>query len=235
MAKSKNPPAPSDGNIKQEVPSAFDLFRPSWEGVKLNLVELIMIFLVPGAILALYCLIAAAAAGLTGNGNINGFGVGLLVIGVVAAIVYAVLLGPAIVHIQLQSARMQKVDYQGIWATSKKFWWRYLILSIVVGLIMVVGFLLLIIPGIIFLRRYFLSQYALIDQDLSTGDSMRTSNALSRGRSMAIFGIIGVDFLISLPNVIPIVGGFITFLLQIVYFCAPAIRYDQLKALKPGA
>ena len=47
---------------------------------------------------------------------------------------------------------------------------------------------------------------------------------------MAVFGIIGVDILISLANVIPIIGGLITFLLQIVYFCAPAIRYEQLKA-----
>ena len=52
---------------------------------------------------------------------------------------------------------------------------------------------------------------------------------------MSIFGIIGIDILISLPNVIPVVGGLITFVLQIAYFCAPAIRYDQLKALKPVA
>lgn len=232
MAKSTEP---KKSEAIPEVPSAFDLFKPSWEGVKLNLAELIMVFLAPLAVLALYFLIAVAAAGITSNGDINGFGIALLAIGVVAAVVYAVLLGPAIVHIQLQGARMQKVTYEALWATSKKFWWRYLILSLAVGLTILIGFILLIVPGVIFLRRYFLSQYALIDQDLGIGASMKRSNQLSSGRAMSIFGIIGVDILISLANVVPLIGGIITFLLQIIYFCAPAIRYEQLKSLKPAA
>lgn len=218
-----------------EVPSAFSLFKPSWEGLKLNIVELIVLFLVPTAVLALYFLIAASAIGATSSGGINAAGVILIIIGVAVTAVFAALIGPAFIHIQLRSARMEKATYQSAWETSKKFWWRYLLVSIAVGLTIGIGFLLLIIPGIIFLRRYFLSQYALIDQDLGVGESMKRSNQLSRGRSMAIFGIIGVDILISLPNVIPVIGGLITFVLQIAYFCAPAIRYDQLKALKPVA
>ncbi len=228
--------SPNNTNVTPEVPSAFSLFRPSWEGLKLNIVELIMVFLVPMAVLSLYFLIATVAAGLSGaNGNVNAFGIVLLAIGVVAAVVYAVLLGPALVHIQLKCARMQKVTYETAWATSKKFWWRYLILSIVVGLTILIGFILLIVPGIIFLRRYFLSSYALVDQDLDTGGSMRASNQLSKGRAMTVFGILGVDILIGFPSFIPFIGSFITFVLQIAYFCAPAIRYDQLKALKPAA
>ncbi len=221
--------------VKPELPPAFDLFKPSWEGVKLNIVELIMVFLVPMVVLSLYFLIVVATAGIASNSSnsVSALGIVLLAVGVVAAVVYAVLLGPALVHIQLKCARMQKVTYETAWATSKKFWWRYLILSIAVGLTIVVGFLLFIIPGFIFLRRYFLSSYALIDQDLSTGDSMRVSSKLSRGRPALIFGVLGVDILIVIPNFIPFIGSFITFVLQIAYFCAPAIRYDQLRALKP--
>ena len=233
-----NDATPSNTNVKAkapEVPSAFDLFKPSWEGLKLNIVELIMIFLVPTAVLALYFLIVASAVSTTGSGSISAVAIVLLVIGVVVTAAFAALIGPAFIHIQLKSARMEKATYESAWATSKKFWWRYLLVSIAVGLTIGIGLLLLIVPGIIFLRRYFLSTYALIDQDLGVGDSMKRSNDLSRGRAMSIFGIIGVDILISLPNVIPVVGGLITFVLQIAYFCAPAIRYDQLKALKPVA
>lgn len=224
-------------NVKPEVPSAFDLFKPSWEGVKLNIVELIMVFLVPMVVLSIYFLIALAAAGLSSDastGEVNIFGAILLGIGVLAAIVYAVLLGPTLVHIQLKSARLQRVSYDDIWAASKKFWWRYLVLSLAVGLTILVGLILLIVPGIIFLRRYFLSSYALVDQDLGIGASMRASNKLSRGRAMSIFGILGVNILIGLPSFIPIVGSAITFVLQIAYFVAPAIRYDQLKTLQPA-
>lgn len=215
-----------------EVPSAFSLFKPSWEGIKLNLTELIMFFLVPMAALTVYFVITAAA-GTANNNGLSALGVIMLAIGVLAAIVYGVLLGPALVHIQLKSARMERVSYQSAWETSKKFWWRFLVLSIAVGLTILVGLLLFIVPGIIFVRRYFLSQYVLIDQDLGTGESMRASNELSKGRSMAIFGIIGVDILINLPSYIPLIGWIVALLLQIAYFCAPAIRYDQLRTLMP--
>lgn len=228
-APAPSAPPPTAGS-SQEVPSAFSLFKPSWEGLKLNLLELIVIYAVPSAILALLFLVGASMASSSGSGAVV-----LIGLGVLAALVYATLLGPAIIHIQLKSARMEKATYESAWATSKKFWWRFLLLSIAVGFVIAIGLLLLIVPGIIFIRRYFLSQYALIDQDLDVGDSMRASNELSRGRSMAVFGILGVDILIGIPSFIPIIGQIITFLLQIGYFCAPAIRYQQLKGLKPAA
>ena len=64
-----NDATPSNTNVKAkapEVPSAFDLFKPSWEGLKLNIVELIMIFWCPDyLLLALYFLIVASAVSTT--------------------------------------------------------------------------------------------------------------------------------------------------------------------------
>ncbi len=221
------PPTAASGS--PEVPSAFSLFKPSWEGLKLNIVEIIMIFLVPTLALVLTGLLISLL--IPSDARV----VGLIVLFVVGGLIYSGLVGPALVYTQLKSGRMEKVTYEGAFACSKKFWARYIALSIVVGLVIFVGLLLLIVPGIIFIRRYFLSQYTLIDQDLGIGDSMHASNELSKGRSGAVFGVIGVDILISLPNVIPVIGGLITFALQIAYFCAPAIRYEQLKTLKPVA
>ena len=161
--------------------------------------------------------------------------IGLVILVIFGVLIYSGLVGPALVYTQLKSGRMEKIAYEDAFACSKKFWARYIGLSIVVSIVIFVGLLLLIVPGIIFIRRYFLSQYALIDQDLSIGESMHASNKLSKGRSGSVFGIIGVDILISLANIIPVIGGIITFALQIAYFCAPAIRYEQLKALKPIA
>jgi hypothetical protein len=211
-----------------ELPSAFSLFKPSWEGLKLNLTELIIIFVVPTLILILLFVVGASMA----NSSSGGAAV-LIVLGVVVGLVYAALIGPAIIHIQLKSSLMEKATYDSALATSKKFWWRFILLSLVVGLVVVSGFILFIIPGIIFLKRYYLSHYALIDQDLGLGDSMRKSNELSRDRSMTVYGLLGVDIVINIPSVIPVIGQVITFVLQIAYFCAPAIRYQQLKKLKP--
>jgi hypothetical protein len=212
-----------------EVPSAFSLFKPSWEGLKINILEIIMIFLVPT--LALFLIGLFISFLIPSDVRV----VGLVVLFVIGSLIYAGLVGPALVYTQLKSGRLEKVAYEDAFACSKKFWARFIGLSIVVSVVIFVGFLLLIVPGVIFIRRYFLSQYAMIDQGLGIKDSMHASNELSKGRSGAVFGIIGVDILISIPNVIPVIGGLITFALQIAYFCAPAIRYEQLKKLEPVA
>jgi hypothetical protein len=213
-----------------EFPSAFSLFKPSWEGLKQNLVELIVIFLVPTLLASLLLVVGSSAANDSGGSG----GTILLVLGALVAIVYAALIGPAIIHIQLKSSLMEKATYESAWETSKKFWWRFILLSIAIGIVVLIGFILFIIPGIILLKRYFLAHYALIDQDLGVGDSMRKSNELSKNRSMTVYGVLGVDILINIPSAIPVVGSVITFALQIAYFCAPAIRYQELKA-KPAA
>lgn len=215
------------GAAAPEIPSAFDLFKPSWEAVQLNIIEFFVIFLAPTAGLFLLGLIISVLI------PSDARALGLIILFVVGVLIYIGVVGPALVHAQLQSARQKKVSYAEAFERSKKFWARFIALSIVVGLVIAIGFVLLIVPGVIFLRRYFLAQYAMLDKDLGIRDSMRASSKLSEGRSMAIFGIIGVDILIGLPNIIPVIGGFITFVLQIVYLCAPAIRYDQLQALKP--
>jgi uncharacterized membrane protein len=220
--------APAGGQA--EFPSAFSLFKPSWEGLKQNIVELVVLFVIP----TLVYLVLFFIAGLSRNGHTNSehpvalIGLGLL------SLIYTVLLGPAIVHIQLKSSLNQKATYESAWATSKKYWWRFLILSIMVGATIIVGVILLIIPGIIFLKRYLFSIYVLIDQDLGLVESMKKSNELSKGRSMTVYGVLGVDILINIPGVIPVIGQIISFVLQIAYFCGPAIRYQQLKA-KPAS
>lgn len=220
------PPVASES---PELPSAFSLFKPSWEGLKVNIVEIIMIFLVPTIILFAVGLIISLLI----PSDVRA--AGLIILFIVGVLIYVGLVGPALVYAQLKSGRLEKTVYGDAFERSKKLWARYIVLSVIVGLVIFVGFLLLIVPGVIFLRRYFLSPYVMIDQDLGIGESMRVSSRLSKGRSMAVFGIFGVDLLIALPNLIPVIGGVITFALQMAYFCAPAIRYDQLRALKPVA
>ena len=215
-----------------EFPSAFSLFGPSWEGLQQNLVELVFIFVVP----TLVILFLSLAAGLTstnsdGSQHVSG---GLGILTGAFLVVSVALLGPAIVHIQLKSSLNQKATYASAWATSKKYWWRFLVLTFMLGITILVGFILLIVPGVIFIKRYFLFHYALIDEDLGLVESMKRSNQLSKDRSMTVYSVLGVEVLISIVGsilrVIPVLGQVATLLFQVTYFCAPAIRYQQLKA-----
>jgi hypothetical protein len=132
---------------------------------------------------------------------------------------------------QLEAAEGKHLDFQNLWKVVKELGWRMLGLYIVVGLVVLVGFILLIIPGLIMIRRYFLAPYVMLDKKVGIREAMDRSAELSKVNTGAIWGIIGVMFLIGLVNIIPIIGGLASFALGALYSVAPALRYQQLKNL----
>ncbi|HET9174512.1 MAG TPA: YciC family protein, partial [Candidatus Saccharimonadales bacterium] len=111
-----------------------------------------------------------------------------------------------------------------------RYFLRLIGLYALIAILVVLGFLLLIVPGLIFIRRYFLAPYFLVDQDMSIHESMRESAAVSKDHAKSIWGIIGVYVIIALPTVIPLFGSILSAILQTFYSCAAALRYDELIA-----
>jgi hypothetical protein len=130
---------------------------------------------------------------------------------------------------QLDAVQDRHLNFKHLWATVKELGWRLFGLYIATALIIIAGLILFIIPGIIFIRRYFLGAYVMLDKKLSIGDSLTESARLSKQNPGAIWGVIGVMFLIGLVNIVPIIGGLVSFALGGLYSVAPAIRYQQLK------
>lgn len=69
------------------------------------------------------------------------------------------------------------------------------LLSIITSIIYVLGFVLLIIPGIILVVRFGLSSFALVDEHLNPIDALKRSLILTKGYGMKIF-IIGFVFIL---------------------------------------
>jgi hypothetical protein len=85
-------------------------------------------------------------------------------------------------------------------------------------------------------RRYALAPYYLIDQNLSIGEAMKKCADQSKKFSKGIWGLIGVQILLAIVSVIPLIGWLVGAVLQLAYFCAPAKRYDEIqKILNPSA
>ncbi len=79
-----------------------------------------------------------------------------------------------------------------------------LLLSIVVGLIVGFGFLLLIVPGLIFMTWYYVSIPALLVEKISRSQAMERSKSLGLGNRMNILG-----FAIVTTLLLALIGGFI--------------------------
>lgn len=226
--KAAKPKKDTPTESTREFPSAFSLFEPSWEAFKVNFGTFLLLFiLLLASIAAAVILILLIAAAFKDNHVLM---IPLISLSVLALVGFCVLLAPTAVYVQLKSARGDKVETDAALQEGKKYFWRFWGLSILVSLIVVVGLILFIIPGLFMIKRYLLAPYFLVDKDLSISDAMSASAEAGKRFAGAIWGILGVEVVISLASVIPFIGSIINLVLSIAYYCAPAVRYEQIKA-----
>jgi uncharacterized membrane protein len=104
------------------------------------------------------------------------------------------------VHISLAYAKRQTVEMKAMWTgiTSHQFW-VYILGSILYSLVIMLGFILLIIPGFIFLTTYMFYSYSLMDKNTGVRESFRVSKAMTKGKRWKLFGFIIV---LALVNVV---------------------------------
>lgn len=72
--------------------------------------------------------------------------------------------------------------------TQVKYYWRVLGGTIILGVICVIGFILLIIPGIYLALRYQYTITLIIDKDLGIGEAMKRSSELTKGIKLPLLG-----------------------------------------------
>jgi len=211
------------------VTGAFELFSKSWNIVKSNL-NVFIIFALVGLASTLY-------DGFVGDNTIdiqailNGETVeqdglsGLLGIATFLAVFPQMIL-------YLRSAQGKKPSVGEIMSELGSKFFPLLGLLILMGLIIVGGLVLLIVPGIIFIGWFVLAPYVLIDQKLGIIDSLKKSKELSKGYFGAIWTVLLVSVLISIFGGFGAIGMIIAYVLAFMYSVALAIRYEELKKIK---
>lgn len=207
---------------------AFELFTPSQKAVMLNLTSFVIIVLLPGLLYAVantanrkHATWWETYTRTPGTHPVMGS------IWLLAFVLSIITLG-AQPYLELMSIRGKTIATMDAIKRGLHFFWRLLGLYIVTGLLIAVGFVLFIVPGVIFARRYFLASYFLVDKDLGIGEAMHQSAAATKGLTGAVWGVIGVMVLLSFASIIPLIGVFIAAILQLLYSCAAALRYEEL-------
>jgi hypothetical protein len=212
------------------LPSAFNLFTPSINAIKLNLVAFLVLVGVP----IIFSLIGEASGSSTGTNSFMSYsssgGAGIAgLIGLVLTILFA----PGAIILQLKSVRKETVDYATAIKEGLTYFWRFLGLALLTLLILAVSLLLFIVPFFIVLPRIFLASYYLIDRNMGIVDSLKASAADYKAHK-GVWGLIGVYVLLGLSNAIPLVGWLVSTVLLFLYTPASAIRYEQIKLLAAG-
>jgi membrane-anchored glycerophosphoryl diester phosphodiesterase (GDPDase) len=137
--------------------------------------------------------------------------------------------------LELRSSRGENPSFSVLFADAKKYWLRLLGVFILMGIIIGVGLILLIVPGIIAIKRLLYAPYMMIDKDLGIVDSLNASNELSKKHSNYTWAAFGVMILIALIagfiSALPFIGWLIGAVVAVAYSLVVPLRYLQLKKL----
>jgi uncharacterized membrane protein len=116
--------------------------------------------------------------------------------------VYSILIGGpvsfGIAYVYLKAARGQKVEIQDMFESFKNYWNTVLAIILTYAII-VVGFIMLIIPGIIFACKLTFVPYLVVDRKMEVIDAIKESWNMTNGHSLSVFaiGLLGIPICIA--------------------------------------
>lgn len=107
-------------------------------------------------------------------------------------------------------ARGKEVNMELIFSTYKDIW-KYIWAGIRVGIVVFVGYLLLIVPGIIWTIKYMFTLFLVVDKGLTAKEAMDMSAKMTDGVKWQLFGLYFLMALFALSGTFVLVAGlFIT-------------------------
>jgi hypothetical protein len=202
------PPPPDEiqlprRRIGELISAAFDVYIKNAK----QLLVIVAVIVVPLSVLS-YVITKIALAGTeetvrVGNQTVTtvdrGFFIALLAILVTAAlsVVISAILQAAILRGAAQATLGDPVDVEASYRWGLRRFGSILLVSILVGLIVGVGFLLLFIPGIIFLVMFSVAVPAVVMEGKRGREAMRRSWELVSGHFWHVLGVIVVAFVIT--------------------------------------
>jgi len=143
----------------------------------------------------------------------------------IASFVLSLIIGMGLIKIFLRFCDGEKGEFSDLFSCYPLFF-KYLIGSILYGLIVTVGLILLIIPGIIWAIKFQFFDYLIVDKGLGPIDALEKSSEITRGVKWDLFIF---DILIGIINLLGLlcllVGLFVTIPITMV---ATAFVYRKL-------
>lgn len=136
------------------------------------------------------------------------------------------LFGAALIIAQIASVRRQKLSLEDALKQGLPLWIKYILLSLLVSITLVVSFILLVIPFFFVLPRLALAPYFLVDRRMGIIEAYKTSWHATKGHLAEPWNVIAGTILISLLS-ITIIGIPFAIYFYIMYSGALAVYYEM--------
>lgn len=139
----------------------------------------------------------------------------------------SVILKMGYINLTLDAARGEQVYYKTLLnQVSLKKAIRLLTAQFLTGLLSVVGLVLFIVPGVIFMLKYSLVSYVIVDQDAKIGEALKKSSELTKGVRTKLLGLFLVYLLLLAVGFLALGYGVIA--AMIVISLSSAYVYNEL-------
>ena len=212
-------------------PEASQSYSIGWKVIKIYFVELLVVAII-------YAVLSGPVS--FPQWQIEHFAwfmVPLGMFGIAYGVFVAGPIGYGVNWVFLKAVRGERIEIRDAFAVFQRNYWNAVIANIVVGVIVGLGIVMLIVPGIIFACRLAFVPYLVVDKEMDVMDALRVSWDMTRGYGWQIFYMGFLAFWIVIGGLICLfVGVFISIMLISAAFASmyhaveskngiPEIRY----------
>lgn len=206
-------------NTERELTPSWSLVRPSVELVKENYETVLIVVLLP-ALLTDFGSLTLANSQLTG----------LTIIGI--GVFWRLINLPVSYYLQTKAASGKSPTLAECYRRGLPFGLKIIAFEIFFFIITVIGLILLIVPGLIIFRRYYLTPFYIVKSGLPIDAAMHASAEDTRPVSGFVWGTVGVivafSFLALFVSLIRYLGPILAALVSLIYFFGPALRWREI-------
>lgn len=122
----------------------------------------------------------------------------IVFLGIAYSVFIATPIGMSADWVFLKAVRREKIEIKDMFSVFERNYWNAVLAGLIKGIIIIFGFLMLIVPGIIFACRLAFVNYLIIDEKMEALEALKASWAMTKGHGWTIFGM----FWIAIPIVI---------------------------------
>ena len=99
----------------------------------------------------------------------------------------------------------ESATFGDLWAPHP--FWKFVWGSILVGVIVILGLILLIVPGVIWALRYLFVPYLIMERKLAPFEALKESARITYGHKWQLLGLLGLTMLINILGAILLLVG----------------------------
>jgi len=219
-----------------------DVFKKSWDAYKNNLGMLLLVVLLGALLVGVFLIpgIIALIVGIAGSTDQETFlnvfsvaGLAIFIISFILAMMASIIYGAALIKSVSFAEGGEKIDIKKAFLVAYQKFWLILATSIIAGVLMLIGFILFVIPGLILAVYFQFIMYVVIFENKWGVDAIKRSYEIVKGNFWWVVLIILLVALASgLIGSIPFVGGIITFILTPFWQVIMYVVYKDLKGMK---